>query len=291
MQINLLSWFKKVSKQLSLPFVHKKAPTLPLDLMEISRDDTVPWWGHFLVADQQSRYTKIGPIILCIDYYNQEWKFAIRQDSIYQEKNALGQPMKIIGSYLPQNEIRLKPILADRNLLVRLSYPLCIPPAGNLNIYVSSPAWIRIEIGHPPLLLEDIPTLILADTWSGDNTLAGELCYAGNGPISINPKSDEEISQDFTQVISPLLLQNFSKERVYVKELKIPLPFLSIYSDIQNHLWTEQILLSFENDQLPRTMITQGYPKNLENPSLLSSARIPVKARFKSFFSGGKNHS
>ncbi len=274
------SWLKKLS--FYLPFVRQKTQSNPIDLIEIPIEDNAPWWGHFLIAAEQSRYSQIGPIVLCIDHYNQEWKLAIRQN---QQDNEMAT--RVIGSHLQQDEITLKPILADRNMQVKLSCPLYVPTGGSLNLYASSPAWIRIEIGSPPLLLTDIPTEILADTWSGNNTISGDLCYATTSFASTRL---EDLSQDTTHITTPILIQNFSKERVYVNELKIPLPFLSLYVDIQNRLWTEQIQISFENDVLPRTTVTTGAPKNLKNLSLLSFARIPIKASFKSLFGGGKTN-
>jgi hypothetical protein len=276
--MSIYSWLTKINN--SLPFPRKRIKPALIDLSEISTEENTPWWGHFLVAAEQSRYSKIGPIVLCIDHYNQEWKLAIRQNN-----QATENPNKILGSFLSQDEIKLKPILADRNMVVKLNCPLYIPTGGLLNLYVSTPAWIRIEIGTPPLLLDEVPTEILADTWSGENTLDGDLCYAGTS--SAAPRL-EDILQDTTHITTIIALQNFSRDRVYVHELIIPLPFLSVYSDSQNLLWTEQVQLSFENDALPRTVVTQGYPKFLENPSLLSQARVPIKARFKSLFGGGK---
>lgn len=275
-----LSWLKNLGTRFSLPSLRKKMEPLPMDIMDASSEDNTPWWGHFLIAAEQSRYSKIGNTVLCIDHYNQEWKLAIRQEHLGREN-----PTKILGSYLQQDEIKLKPVLADRNLQVKLNCPFYIAGGEALIIYINSPSWIRIEIGNPSILLDEIPTEILADTWSGDNTINGDLCYAAT---HLATPRFEEIPQNTTQVTTPILLQNFSKDRIYVNELKIPLPFLSVYSDIHNHLWTEQVLLSFDHDSEPRTTITQGYPKHLQGPNFLSPARIPIKNSFKNIFGGGR---
>lgn len=268
------SWLSKI-KSIFL-FQRKKAPSKQLiDLLDTPEENSV-WWGSFLVDNQQSRYSKIGNIIVCIDNYNHEWQL-----DIYRESNLTQTKTKTLGTQLSTNEINLKPALPDRTLHAKLLSPLVIPPDGSITLYLSTPIWIRIEIGAKPIALDEIPTHILADTWWGKNTVEGELCYAANPMPSLR---SDDLPQDPTHVMSMMFMHNQSRDRIFLQDIRLPLPFLSIFCDERNHLWTEQVNVIFDQITEPTTVITPTPPKELNNPTLISHPRIAVKPSFKHLF-------
>mgnify|MGYP003556731003 FL=1 len=56
----------------------------------------------------------------------------------------------------------------------------------------------------------------------------------------------------------------------------MPLPYLSVYSDADNFLWTEQLIVLREQDSGPEVEVDKGPPKALEEIQLLTSARIDI---------------
>lgn len=285
----MMSWFKKVTQLLS--FRRKTINPKLDDAPDESEDDHTPWWGSFVIEEEQSRFFKIGNIILCLDRYNREWNI-----TSYREGEGQGQgeiPTDLLSKTRPKqpykafsaqasNTIILKPVLPDRSLLCKLNHPFYIPNGQTLLLYISSPLWIRIDAGNPSILLDEIPTEILADTWFGKNTLEGELCYASENPCS--PRL-EDLPRGNTRVISPLLIVNRSNETLLLKELRIPLPNLSIYSDAQNHLWTEQLHLYPEEQNDSETTVLKGPPKSLKDIQLVHRARFGYKPGLRNLFS------
>ena len=269
------TWWSNVKRFFYFPG-KKPIAKKPIDLLEGSPDENSVWWGTFLVDNQQSRYSKVGNIILCIDNYNHEWQL-----DVYRENNLTQTKTKTLGTKITTNEINLKPMLPDRTLHTKLSSPLVIPPGGSLSLYIATPLWIRVEIGSPLVPLDEIPTHVLADTWSGKNTVEGELCYAAQPLPSLRL---DDLPQDSTHAISFVSMHNQSRDRISLQEIRLPLPFLSIFCDEQNHLWTEQVNVIFDQTAEPSTVVTPTPPKEINNPILISQPRIPVKPSFKYLF-------
>jgi hypothetical protein len=243
--------------------------------LDISTDEQSAWWDTFTITEQQSRYSNINHIILCIDHIHQGWKI-----TQHFENNKAQSQTKTFITHSPSNEIKLRPCLPDRTLLAPINPPLFLPPKGTLIAYASSPLWIRIEIGSPPQFSNEIPTQMLADTWFGQNTIAGELCYAGKSASS----QLEDIAHTTTHAVIPLSIVNYSENSLSLTELRIPLPFLSVYADTHNHLWTEQVNVFFESNVLSETMITAGPPPGINDLSLVTVARFPIHSPFTSLF-------
>lgn len=257
---HLLPWRKGKSNQ-------------AIDLIDPQTEDIAPWWGTFLVTDSQSRYLKIGQIVLCIDHYNQEWRIACRD-----EARNVNSPLKIMSVHSLTTEIMVKPVLPNRPLLTTLERPLFIPGGEESLLFVSTPAWIQLSIGSPPLILDEIPTEILSDTWFGKNTLEGELCFAGF-PASARL---DELNRDITQIMTPVLIKNDNRDPLVLKQLKLPLPQLSVYHDAYHHLWTEQVQIAFEDEIIGTTLMRNGLNK-LKELTLLSTSRLGTKPRFSLF--------
>ena len=265
------SWLIKIKNFLS--FGQKKGSQKLIDTVADPTEELIEWWGSFIIEEEQSRFFKIGDIVLCLDRYDREWHI-----TSYREGE---QPFKTFAAQA-SNEIVLKPTLPNRALLTKLDRPFYIPMGETLLIYISSPVWIRIEAGKPPILLDEIGTETLADTWFGRNTLEGELCYAGASYCS--PRLDE-LPRHTTRVTSPIRIANRSKGTLVLNELKIPLTDLSIYTDSQNHLWTEQLNIYQEDQYSHETIVIKGPPKGLKNLKLISPARSGLKSGLKDLFS------
>lgn len=231
------------------------------------------WWGSFLIEEDQSRFFKIGHLVTCVDRFNHKWHI-----TTYHEGE---QPFKTFAAQT-SNEITLKPTLPDRALLSLLDRPCYIPVGETLLVYISAPIWIQISAGNPATLLDEFATETLADTWFGKNTLAGELCY--DNPIQGSPRL-EDVPQDSTHVIIPVSIENRTRETLLIHELKIPLSYLSIYSDKQNRLWTEQLHMYQENADKIETLVVKGPPLPLSDIQLVSRARLGIKPGFKTLFS------
>lgn len=292
-----MSLFNKIKQFFSLKRTgyNLKEP----NLNEIASSDA-PWWGHYTIEEEQSRFFKIGNIVLCLDRYSSEWHITSYKNfhgvQLPMDNNELpSQTTHKLLSELPQNvkpykklsaytsnEISLKPTLPDRTLLTSLAHQYYIPSHQSLLIFVRLPVWIRIKAGKPSIYLDEIPTQVLSDSWSGMDTLTGELCYE---TITDSSPRLEELPVDRMHAICPVRIENRARDTLLIKELKIPLPFLSIYSDLDNQLWTEEIMSAHESLQFPHISIGKAPIKITKELKLISPSRLNSKSTFRDLFS------
>jgi len=268
-----MNWFAKLKNR--VPFFKKNSTAKPIDFIDLSEDAHTAWWGKFGVNAEQSRYAKIGQVILCIDHYDQEWRIAHHHEG--QEETC----SKTIAAHIMQGEVSLKPVLPDRPLFIFLENTLFLPAKSSIPLYLNLPIFIRILIGSAPLILEEIPTEVLSDTWHGKNTISGELGYAIKQPVIHRL---EELSKDNIHAITSIHLTNQSPDNILIKELKIPVPFFTLFCDQQNRLWTEQLSITFMDPEISTTNIMKGAPKGLKEINLLSAPRYNIKNGFISLF-------
>lgn len=263
--MKVLDWTKKIAARFSF----KKANLSPVDLRQDPPMESPPWWGTFLIGEEQSQFFKIGNRVLCVDRYEQEWRITLRLEG--------ASPFRSFAAK-SSNQITLKPTLADRPFLCELEQPFYVPPKHHLSLYLSSPAWMTIEVGSPPILLDEVPNEELTDTWFGPNTLEGELCYATPHRCSAHL---EEHLEHAMHVMTPIFIINRSRTPLFVQTLKIPLPSLSIYSDAARHLWTEQLQFTqADKEQGLGPPLIKGTPKTLKDLQLITPPRLNVQRSF-----------
>lgn len=267
-----MNFFKKIKDLLPALPLRKETPRW-IDVGHETYDDQGPWWGSFIIEEDQSRYFKIGNIVLCVDRFNQEWHI-----TTYREGE---EPFRSFAAQAP-NPIFLTPTLPDRALLVRLERPFYIPQGQQLQLYINSPLWIRLEAGDPAILLDEIPTETLNDTWFGKNTLEGDLCYAGNIPCSARL---EDMPDDSTRITTSVTLINNSKETLLLHEFKIPLRSLSVYCDSDNKLWTEALSIDHREPGSMEFILAKGPGDTLNGIKLITPPRFGLKPGLKNIFS------
>ena len=268
----MFNWFK-------LPnFFSRKSPVSPQDTIAVETEPLVPWWGTFTLVENESRFWKVGNQVICLDRYNDEWHIAhcpAAQFNPTVPARAVDLPFKTFVLRNQGNELSLNPTLPDRPVVSKLEHPLHIPAGEKITLYVSSPVWMKISTGKvTQILLDDIPTQTLSDTWFGLNTLEGELCYASKTRCS--PRL-EEFSTSSERIISPLLIKNRSKKTLILEQISVPLPYLSVYTDSVNRLWTEQLIIHRDGDDDPTVKVAKGAPKSYTGTiSLLTQPRIEL---------------
>jgi hypothetical protein len=247
------------------------------------------WWGTYQVEDGQSRFWRIGNVVICVDRVTNEWHIAScpvgkitdlpDTDSGSDEANNFKIPFERLNfktfTFHTQAEIELKPVLANRPLASKLERPLYIPGGEDILLYVSSPVWVRVQTGKSKIILDEVATFVLSDTWFGPNTREGELCYAGHTHCSPHLK---DVPSGPDRIISPMLIKNHAKKPLKLENISVPLPFLSVYSDAENFLWTEQLYVYREEDSGPEVEVAKGPPKALDELKLLTRARKDIRS-------------
>lgn len=237
-----------------------------------------PWWGSHLLENQEARFWKIGQQMICLDRYQDEWHIAHWHWPSFKDPILPIEQLKF-KTFVIRNqtqETTLKPILADRPIVTELERPLYIPGGEKILLYVSSPLWCRVTVGKSQVLLEDVPGQLLSDTWFGQNTLEGELCYADHTLCSPHLT---ELKYQPERILSPLLIKNKSNDTLILKQIVVPVPYLSVYADTAHRLWSEMLIIHRNGEDTPEVRVIKGAPKTIAgNLSLLTHPRLQIRA-------------
>jgi len=214
------------------------------------------WWGKFDLAEGETRSWTVGTSHLTVQRFQYEWR---------------SPSQRILMT--TQAQVLLTPHLGTSPLAVRLIKPLHIPVDQPLFVYVIAPIWISLYTTNPTLLIDEKPSLPLKETWFGDNTREGELCYSG--PLEYGSQLSELIYQNY-QIIIPILLNNGSREEGILKRLYLPFPSLSIFVDGHNRLWTEQLNMEWQGHHYPEIHINPGPPRSVPDIQKLRPASANI---------------
>jgi hypothetical protein len=251
------------------------------------KKNLVKWWGTFPAQESQALFWEIGPLQLGIERHKHEWRIAsnstndtdkfsiqiaVEESPTFSKKNL--EFRRYVFSRTTPN-VTLTPVLADRSQVSRAEIPFYISADEQATIYVSSPVWVKIEVGANAIKLDDIPTMRLSDTWHGPNTREGELCYASRTFCRTNL---EELTVRANRVLTPVIIHNHDKYPLLIEQLSIPLPFLSVFVDpVTGTLWTEEIVIRNEPHHKHSVRQGKGAPHIAPSASLLSQPRMVLK--------------
>jgi hypothetical protein len=251
------------------------------------KKNNLKWWGTFSCEENKALFWEIGPLLLGIERQKHEWRIA-STSSNDPEKSDIQIGVEESPSFAKKNlefrrfvasrtqpEVTLTPVLADRSQVSRAEIPFYISPDERTTIYVSSPVWVKIEVGANKTALDSIPTLRLSDTWHGPNTREGELCYASRTFCRTNL---DEIQTRTNRALTPVIIYNHDKYPLLIEQLSIPLPFLSVFVDpISGALWTEEIVIKNEPHHKHVVKQGKGAPHIAPSCALISTPRLPLK--------------
>ena len=248
------------------------------DFVQVSDVNLAKWWGEFELAEDERRWWTLGPLLLVAERKQREWRFGYEEspngDAATAETNRALDELENAGRFVfanPGAGIRLTPALADRPVVTRPRSPLYIPPGEEAMLFVSSPAWVRIEAMEPNVELADIPVTRPSDTWFGPSTREGELCYATrtNGRLRL-----EDLPVQPYRVITPLEIANKSKSELKLERVSLPVPYLTIFSTAAHDLWTQEVKMRCEDEA---QLVTMGIKER--TPSQISGADLVAPPR------------
>jgi len=246
---------------------------------------TKPWWGTFTVEEGQSRFWRVGSVIIFVDRFTNEWHIASApveksSDDLNEEAELDLEKHKFnfkTFTFKTQAELSINPILADRPLASKLEQTLYIPGGEEILLYVSSPVWVRVATSNSKVTLAEVPTVMLSDTWFGKTTTSeGILCYAAQTYCSSHLK---DIPSGPDRIVSPMFIKNETRSILQLEKVSVPLPYLSVYADSQNFLWTEQLNVHRTGEeQHPHVHVEKGPPRAIEDIHRLTQARKDLHA-------------
>lgn len=218
------------------------------------------WWGILNIPKNNSFMLNSETFILAVEHKEKEWCIHVKRNSdigVDENETALTQS---VGEFSPVycgdisrhivngtiDTLEIKPSLADRTVVCRPKAPITIVPGASVVIYLSTPIWITVSVvGNECILLKEVATQRLSDTWFGASTREGELCYASQtvGRLDIN-----KLPLRRQRAITPLLIENKADNDLIFERIALPTPSLSLFSTKSGQLWTQNVSLIREDD-------------------------------------------
>lgn len=208
------------------------------------------WWGEYEVDRDEWARWQIGPLTLWARPSSGEWRLAwatdtdITSTTVSTSIPAGAEPdpeafeFARIAVGAVGNTLRLAPRTADLSVVVRPETMLFIPPSEKTVLYVGTTVWISIQsAGKGETELMRLPVFRPSDTWFGDNTRIGELCYATTTKARTRLNLLHPVPH---RAITPVELVNDGADTLHVEQLRIPVTALSLHES-EGQLWTDGI--------------------------------------------------
>ncbi len=238
--------------------------------MPTSKQKPIFWWGCFDVAVGQTGRWDVGPFSLSITHMQAEWQVQYREadndDEILNDWKVHnpGEPLDAganVARFLSgraSSGVELRPALADRALVVRPVNPLYLPTDERVNLFVSSPLWITASVAQGNVQLLDVPIQRPSDTWFGPSTWEGDLCYAARTRARLNL---EALPPRPHRAITGVRIHNKGKQTMLLERLTLPMTHLTLYSDADGMLWTNDLRIAVEDrPSIAELRIKKGNP-------------------------------
>lgn len=211
------------------------------------------WIGDFSVPAGTSLTLTVGPLSLNVHRSPREW--LIRHQStgdLYADGVTLERRREARSEPEDRNEhrfvlagdsavLQIAPRLPDRAIVSRPLTPLSIPASETARLYLSYPLWVTIAAGEPGRELLEFPSMRLSDTWFGDNTREGVLCYATRSRCRLDLAEHPHLPY---RAITPLVIRNQAKETLLLDRVRLPVATLSLYRDTDGRFWSQEVTLT-----------------------------------------------
>jgi hypothetical protein len=169
------------------------------------------------------------------------------------------------------DKLTVLPALADRSIVSRPYTPFSVPTGENATIFLSTPLWVSFSYGRPLRKLYEFPLQRPSDTWFGNSTIEGEICYASRTYGRLNL---ENLTGHLYRAITQVQIQNKSNTPLLIERINVPVPFLSLFYAKDNLLWTETVSLVHNREtSLAEFQIQKKPPPITKSPKLISKPR------------------
>lgn len=211
------------------------------------------WWDEYKVEPGRWSRWQVGPLELFARADAGEWLFAWRNGddpvdgTLATEVPCTAEPDRDHYNHaryvvaFEEAALGLSPRQSDRAFVVRPELPLHLPAGEEATLYVSIPVWVSLSLpGLRHSDLFEIPSFRSTDTWFGQSTLEGELCY---GSRTYARPDLSAIGDEPHRAIVPLRISNAGVDSLPIEQLRVPMPALSLYQGADERLWTDTVSL------------------------------------------------
>ncbi|ABI57722.1 hypothetical protein ACN2MM_12675 [Alkalilimnicola ehrlichii MLHE-1] len=241
------------------------------------------WYGDFNIAQGFTRQWLVGPMRLRVHHGLNEWRLLREQDPdpwldrlemVHSDDPALipeGEQLHRVVLATPESRIHLELLPADRAVVSRPVSPVSVPGGEAVRVYVSTPVWVRVTLGERQHRMLEQPSYRPSDTWFGPSNMEGEICYATRSRFRLTLA---EQARSPARVITPVQIRNQAADPLTLDRLNVPMPWLPLYADQDDHLWTPEVGLTRRADgDLAELRFTDQPPRECHGGTRLSAPR------------------
>jgi hypothetical protein len=246
------------------------------------------WFGRFELRTGETGAWMIGPYRLWLRRLAHEWRaaslrgadpmadtleVAVPADEVEVPSDAV---VRRFGFRSSPAAAVLKPALPDRPVIVSPEDSFELPAGERITLYLSLPVWVQVFLGDDPDVMLDEPAHRPTDTWFGDSTTRGELCYAVRtaartilGELPTPPH----------RAVAVVEIRNRAKRTLAVEKLRIPVHQQSLYGTPAGGLWTERVMVDSTGDGSMATVhLGSGPPDDAADAGRQAGPRAPMSA-------------
>jgi hypothetical protein len=256
------------------------------------------WYGDYVMELDRTGHWQVGPLNFWLTPSGQEWRFAWLEAEDTpapalirdfgpgsSEPEAAEANASRLGLRQTAGHLRLSPLTADRSVVVKTVTPFLLPPRQELTLYISSVAWLKVEVGDPAQTFLEIPLHRPSDTWFGSSTGDGEMCYALRTNARLHP---ENLLQPPHRVLSALRVRNLAPTNLKIDKVLLPMPHMSLFAGADGQLWTEEVTFEHTEGRHDSPLDLSAAPPELAGPChRLGGPRVrPVKGLLTRAFGG-----
>ncbi|MBD3671637.1 MAG: hypothetical protein HUJ29_12780 [Gammaproteobacteria bacterium] len=174
------------------------------------------------------------------------------------------------------SDLYIQPMLADRPVISKPDIPLYLPAGESVTFYVSSPLWVNILLGDTMKPILDRPIYRMSDTWFGPPTRRGGLGYATR---TMAMTSLDSFPYSPFHAITPVMIHNRAKNNLYIEQINLPAPYLTLYQARNGTFWTQTMVLEREEEdsqELALLKLGKGAPLEEGVTTVVSKSRRPA---------------
>jgi len=237
--------------------------------------DLPPPWGRHSIPEIGEKSLRIGPRRLRMIFREGEIRIAAEDEFSPSPPDARWTRWVTPGG---EREVMLQPVLPDRAIVLEPEQPFHLLPRASARIYVRVPLWIRIQLPLAEttaanLLLEEIPTVSLSDTWWG-SMAEGELAYW------LTTTARREMRPELFRphlAACPLVVTNGAATDLRVEKLSLRVAHLSLFAR-GGELWSDECRVSWQGEgEESRVDVSGQSPAEAPNAERVAAPRNPVQ--------------
>ncbi|MFV8836558.1 hypothetical protein [Aquisalimonas sp.] len=241
------------------------------------------WVGDFSVPVDTTLALVVGPLSLTIHRSPMEWMLREhsdgdlyadtvtmeRREEVRNETADRKEHRFVLGGNSPDLTISVR--LPDRGIVSRPLTPLSIPSGETVRLYLSYPLWVMVSAGEPRRQMIEFPSMRLSDTWFGDNTREGIVCYATRSRCRLNLADHPHLPYRAT---TPLVIRNHGDDTLLLDRVRLPVSTLSLYRDGDGRFWSEEVTLTRRADGgLADLELGRGAPAEADGATIIAQPR------------------